>query len=423
MAGPSSPSEFRRLFPLDGYALLAYSGKRHIEDVDPQEIFLAGFYGARREFAGFTTREVDRRLEERHRAAGAAATFSGLTNARFAAEELASAWTRSHPASQIIPASVEQPYVHPLRDSALFRAFGAMEPSAEAILEFADQHGDLMDNCPLLVWQEEILAMQRALRVWDLLRAGDLATLKHYFHIRRWTEELHSSLPAFHQKILSRIYRKSYIAFDSHPEAVTPRPPRYPIRRATEPIAWPHLPNDELDALINEIDVKLIAKAYLWQVLNQRSALYFNPRFVWEEPLTLARILVPTNLLGGLWLQFEQSITGKTDYRNCLGPGCCKPFELSPGVSRSDRKYCSDLCRVRASQLRKKQALELWAKDHGPPIEEIARELDVDVETVMGWVAKHLWAKGKGLSVKEIAKELEVEVKKVKVWISKRKEK
>jgi len=67
------------------------------------------------------------------------------------------------------------------------------------------------------------------------------------------------------------------------------------------------------------------------------------------------------------YLQIAEAIADLKQYRNC--ELCDKPFELSPQVNRSDRLFCSDNCRVKAYQRRKKKVIDLRKSVtvNGPP--------------------------------------------------------
>jgi hypothetical protein len=62
------------------------------------------------------------------------------------------------------------------------------------------------------------------------------------------------------------------------------------------------------------------------------------------HPVCVAR---PVNLIGFLWLQLAAAIDGDKPYRKCSANGCGNWFELTPKVSRSDKKFCSQACRSR----------------------------------------------------------------------------
>jgi hypothetical protein len=94
--------------------------------------------------------------------------------------------------------------------------------------------------------------------------------------------------------------------------------------------------------------------------------------------------IVPQNLVGALWLQFAQAVSRQRRHRKC---GTCGMwFEVSPGVARSNRLYCSEACRSKAYRDRKDRAQQLHAQ--GRPIKEIAEELNSTVKVVKGWISQ-----------------------------------
>jgi hypothetical protein len=83
-------------------------------------------------------------------------------------------------------------------------------------------------------------------------------------------------------------------------------------------------------------------------------------------------------------IQLVLAIVERKTYRNC--DQCEKPFELTPQINRADRIFCSDNCRVKAYQRRRKQAIAMRAK--GTALREIAKLLDTGLPTVKRWVGE-----------------------------------
>lgn len=81
------------------------------------------------------------------------------------------------------------------------------------------------------------------------------------------------------------------------------------------------------------------------------------------------------------YLQIAEAIADLKQYRNC--EYCNKPFEVSPQVNRSDRLFCSDNCRVKAYQRRKKKVIEL--RKGGKSLSEIAKSTNTQFATVKDW--------------------------------------
>lgn len=81
------------------------------------------------------------------------------------------------------------------------------------------------------------------------------------------------------------------------------------------------------------------------------------------------------------YLQIAESIADLKQYRNC--EFCNKPFEVSPQVNRSDRLFCSDNCRVKAYQRRKKKVIDL--RKSGKSLSEIAKSTNTQFANVKHW--------------------------------------
>jgi hypothetical protein len=90
----------------------------------------------------------------------------------------------------------------------------------------------------------------------------------------------------------------------------------------------------------------------------------------------------PRSLLGALWAQFAVAVGEAKKFRQCRT--CGRWFELSPEAARTNRRFCSEACRSKAYRGRKERARELAAQGRTP--DDIARELDSDLETVRSWL-------------------------------------
>jgi predicted nucleic acid-binding Zn ribbon protein len=89
-------------------------------------------------------------------------------------------------------------------------------------------------------------------------------------------------------------------------------------------------------------------------------------------------------LLDAMKLQLAEAIVLAKSYRDC--EHCGKPFEVTPQVNRADRVYCSDNCRVKAYQRRRKQAIKM--REDGDTLREIAKVLGSDMSTIKKWVGE-----------------------------------
>jgi hypothetical protein len=69
-------------------------------------------------------------------------------------------------------------------------------------------------------------------------------------------------------------------------------------------------------------------------------------------------------------------------YRSCKA--CGSWFELSPGVVRKSRLFCSDACKSMDYRDKQNQARQLYADKK--TFRQIARELGSEVAVVKGWI-------------------------------------
>lgn len=109
------------------------------------------------------------------------------------------------------------------------------------------------------------------------------------------------------------------------------------------------------------------------------------PIFLKPVPTDLGIILETAvgQLLDVLNVQLITSVAQLKRFRGC--EFCGKPFELTPQVNRADRLFCSDTCRVKAHQKRKRQAIEM--RKAGKPLREIVKATKSDLATVKRWLA------------------------------------
>jgi hypothetical protein len=122
----------------------------------------------------------------------------------------------------------------------------------------------------------------------------------------------------------------------------------------------------------------------------------------------------PSTLAQALWLQFAEAVCQDKDFRKC--EVCGKPFELSPGVARTNRRLCSTNCKVKAHRKRKARVVQLW--ERGITLPTILRESGSEPERVKKWLAEHM--RRPGSAVRFIARELEVPVSRVNTWLRKK---
>ena len=197
-------------------------------------------------------------------------------------------------------------------EPALYRIFAAVEPTQSAIVEFANQYGELSEPAASLY------GMGTSLGEW--------------------------------KRAIARM-RKGIAIADEAARTKTAR-----AKKSMAPIVEP-----------------------LMRDLLQTVSLWLTPK-PWEEGFRVKATV--TGLGNVLKVQLAEAIAGNKQYRSC--EQCSKPFELSPEFNRADRLFCSDNCRVKAYQGRKRRAIAL--RQEGKSLRQIVRETNTDIETARRWL-------------------------------------
>ncbi len=93
---------------------------------------------------------------------------------------------------------------------------------------------------------------------------------------------------------------------------------------------------------------------YLIQyILNDKINQRINPELSFDDNgRKLNFSIVPKTLIGALWLQCAQAISGNKEYSTCKT--CSSWFELAPHVKNKGKIYCSDACKSKAWRLKKR---------------------------------------------------------------------
>jgi hypothetical protein len=266
----------------------------------------------------------------------------------------------------------------------LFRVFADTEPSRDGIKEFADRFGPLGPDIakqislydqpnakgvplgtgePLAAWNDEILMMRFAIHVWEAARHGDVGRLER---VISWTED------------------GSGIQILSHPELAEGQLPQAPARVERAWIAGAHLSDGVLERFVPG-DLVKPALHYVQSTINRQLEGRASPRLLWDTRRErLGLYIVPDGLIGALWLQFARAVERDSRFRQCAECGIW--FELAPGTARSDKLYCSTLCRTKAYRKRQAEAVRLHGE--GRSTDHIARHLESDPDTVRGWIER-----------------------------------
>jgi hypothetical protein len=270
--------------------------------------------------------------------------------------------------------------------SGLFRVFADTQPSRDGVKAFADRFGPLGGDVakriplydqpnaegvllgtgePLASWNDEILMMRFAIDIWEAARSGDVGRLER---VISWTED------------------GTGVQILSHPELRNGQLPEAPARVERAWIAAAQLGDGVLERFVPG-DLVKPALCYVQRTINKKLEGRASPRLLWDAKRErLALYIVPDGLIGALWLQFTRAVERESQFRQCAECGIW--FELAPGTARADKLYCSTPCRTKAYRKRQAEAVRLHGE--GRSIEDIARQLESDPETVRGWIERRL---------------------------------
>lgn len=233
----------------------------------------------------------------------------------------------------------------PLKDEpALFKTFADTEPTEEGILAFANRYGllgpgadDLGEFVELLGPEGAFLGYGERFSIW----AAEIEALKEMERLRE--AAVNGDMA----------YLRACILWDRDGKAVRYERPdgRGGGIIATE-VAGPGRLDDRLRWLTPG-DLALPALFYVQTRVNKKLAGHASPRLLYGErrdgrrrSVEFALHVVPTDLLGALWLELALAVAEKREYRRCAQ--CGKWFAFLPDKTRPDRKYCSDACKSRA---------------------------------------------------------------------------
>ena len=268
--------------------------------------------------------------------------------------------------------------------SGLFRVFADAEPSRDGIKAFADRFGSLGGNIagsiplyehpgsknvpvgmgePLSAWNNQILKMRFAIDIWEAARRGNVGRLEQVIF---WEQD------------------GSGVQMLSHPELPPGQLPQPPALLERAWIAGTHLGDEVLDRFVPG-DLVKPALHYVQSIINKQLQGRASPLLLWDANRErLGLYIMPDGLVGALWLQFARAVERDSQFRQCAECGIW--FELAPGTARADKLYCSTPCRTKAYRRRQAEAIRLH--DEGRSIEDIARDLVSDPETVRGWIER-----------------------------------
>jgi len=237
----------------------------------------------------------------------------------------------------------------------MFLEFAELEYTEEAVLGFTNRYGKLWDHFSgpsLADYCEAIEDLYDAVWLWRGIQQRDEDLLK------------------------------VYVAWDSAGRLKWKSDFAKPIRHG--------------DEIIHFIDVKQGPRNYkrgdllgpatdlLDFVINTRPTWVMGIKPVRRDELVSLELEVD-GMLAVLWVQFAVTVAEGKTYARCQH--CNRPFELAPQVNRADRLFCSDNCRVKAYQRRKKQVFAM--RKQGDALRDIVKATGSDMESVKKWIAEY----------------------------------
>lgn len=212
---------------------------------------------------------------------------------------------------------------------ALFKEFAELQTTKDSILSFANKYGMLGGTAavmigvadpakpsskvpghgePLGMWIREIADVLETASLSEAVRASDSKALRRLIHWENGGVYYNSDL--YH----------SAIATPDHAERLS---------RFRDPY---------LDPARYRLQVTINKK------LGENAA---RARLLWDQDEhTLKLRLVPSSLLGCMWLQLANAIAGSKEFRQC--PECHTWFDASPHAARRDKKFCNPSCKAAA---------------------------------------------------------------------------
>jgi hypothetical protein len=263
-------------------------------------------------------------------------------------------------------------------ESDLFLKFAGIEADSELeILKFASEYG-LLGGSPTIAlelpkgestkaitgelrshWQNHLHDMKAAVSLWLAIRTEDTELLAKCI---KWRSDRHITY--------------------AWPPSSDWRTPWSIHATIASPL------DTELLKRFRPGDVVMPARIYLQKVVNTRLHEQVAPRILWISPerTKMGLYIVPDSLIGFLWLQLATALAEFNKFQFC--EACEKPMLVAPEGAgfRSNRKTCSNACRIKVYAGRKAEARRL--REQKVSVREIAKRLDTGVEQVKRWIAE-----------------------------------
>lgn len=237
----------------------------------------------------------------------------------------------------------------PLKETALYRLFSEVEPTPDGVMAFASKYGLLGHRAahfvypdpgqvgrgePLMYWVIEIAKMRQCIEIYDALKAKKWSTLRAFEGVAAST--------------------KLVIAAN---EGGTTQ--REFLRRQEGDMS-----REFVRDLTTRRGLAKSCREWLQNVVNAVLAAYTRPGLEWvkwernngstEEKMTLR--LIPTCLLGALYVEFAAAISMEVRYFRCECRTCRKFNQITKrgaGGKRAGARFCNGTCKTTEWRLAK----------------------------------------------------------------------
>lgn len=257
-------------------------------------------------------------------------------------------------------------YYQPMDTEDLYLQFAKIKQTTKAALTFAKTYGFLSKaddeeySETVSSWLSEACYLQLAIELWEVVSGN---------------EDLASNFKWDKDKFIYRGTKYTLIIQAQPTGLVTAAP--FSSDGKTVTFNFPKIIN------LKESEKRHVILIYLQRIINEHVE-HSCELFTELANGHLESKLYPADLLTAVWLQFSQSIQDNQRFKQCPAPECGGWFLIGKKTARKSRVYCSTACKVRAARQKVKEAKQLF--DDGTAVENIAIQLNADLDAVKGWI-------------------------------------
>ena len=210
-------------------------------------------------------------------------------------------------------------------EPGLFLKFARLENDPEAFVSFANNHGWLMPAIaavnpqtnhvisvlPISVWRKELTAMKIATHLWDAVQRKDQRELRRFVKWNKTEYTVRLEIAVSPQGVSSvdagtrieDVLRRPYTVSNSW--LVRGESEKKEMQRFGPGAGWE--PGDTIGP----------ARLEIQKLINERLEKYCHPRLYLGKDGKHVGMITAVNLLGCLWLQFYQEVSGLQRLRRC----------------------------------------------------------------------------------------------------------